>query len=437
MSTHDASRLQAPGAIRRAAEPTRSRRRGLSPLQVLSMAWRSLKSNVMRSVLTTLGIIIGVAAVVALTAVGAGVNAGVQQSITNLGTNLLTVGGAFGGGGGGLVRGGARQSVTLADAVAIRDAGWPSVTAVVPVVQGGSQLKSGSLNVNATVIGTWPEFGAVRNTEPDQGTMFSQADVDARNRVVVVGSTVASELFPTGSAVGGSLKIAGVTYTVLGVLPDKGAGGNSMNNSVLIPISTYLQRVGRPSAVGEPTVQSIYVQARSADDLSAAQSEIEGLLDVRHGMGPQKDRDFQVQNQGDVLASFSEVTGTLTLFLASIAGISLLVGGIGIMNIMLVSVTERTREIGVRKALGAKPRDILSQFLVESLLLAVSGGLLGIGLGLLIAFVILPRFGLDAVATPGAMVAAFGFSAAVGVFFGFYPARRAAALDPVDALRYE
>ncbi|MCW5820924.1 MAG: ABC transporter permease [Trueperaceae bacterium] len=435
MSSHQGAATVRGVARSSRAGQGRSARHGLGPIQVFLMAWRSLSGNVMRSVLTTLGIIIGVASVVALTAVGTGVNAGVEQSITNLGTNLLTVSGSFGGFGGGLVRGGPRQSVTVADAEAIRDAGWESVAALAPVVQTNSQLKNGSLNVNATVIGTWPEFAEVRNTPPESGTFFSQADVDGRNRVVVLGSDIASELFPDGSAIGGTVKIVGVSYTVLGILPDKGAGGNSTNSNVLIPLSTYLQRVGRSSAVGQPTVQSVYVQARSADDLKTAQTLIENLLDVRHGT--QDTRDFQVQNQGDVLASFSEITGTLTLFLGSVAGISLLVGGIGIMNIMLVSVTERTREIGIRKALGAKPRDILAQFLTESSLLSVGGGLIGIGLGLLLAFVVLPRFGLNAVATPGSMIVAFGFSAFVGVFFGFYPARRAASLDPVDALRYE
>lgn len=413
------------------------RRRNLPFGEVLVMAWRSIRANVMRSALTTLGIIIGVAAVVALTSIGAGVNSSITSQLTSLGTNLLTISSASGGGRSGLVRSGPRQTLTLADAEAIRDLNDPRVAGIAPTLQTNTQLKAGSSNVNATVIGTWADYAAVRNSQPNIGTFFSDADVEARNRVVTLGYDVAAELFPNGGAVGSNVSIGGVSYLVLGVLPDGGAGFNSSNGSVFVPISTYLQRVGRQAALGKPTVQSIYVAATGPDVIDALQSDLELLVAGRHETLVPSDYDFQIQNQVDQLESLNSISATLSLFLGAIAGISLLVGGIGIMNIMLVAVTERTREIGVRKALGAKPGHILLQFLTESFVLSISGGAIGVALGLSLAFGLLPQFGMAAAASPVSVALAFGFAAAVGIFFGFYPARRAAALDPVASLRYE
>ncbi len=411
---------------------------GLNPLETLSIALRSLQANAMRSILTTLGIIIGVAAVVTLTSLGSGVTANITENLTGLGTNLLTISNNAGGGGPpGLVRTGGQQTVTLDDAETIAALGDPRIAGVAPSLQTNTQLKVGNVNMNATVVGTWPDYAWVRNSDTEFGTFFSHDDLRTRKRVAVIGFEVATELYGAEDPVGQRITIQGVSFTVVGVLPDKGAGFGSSNSNVFIPLSTYMQRLGRQNASGEPTVQAVYVSAADADDLDGLVADLNLLLAAQHDTPSPDDYDFRVQNQADTLDSLNSVTTTLTLFLGAIAGISLLVGGIGIMNIMLVSVTERTREIGVRKALGAKPGDIRTQFLLESVLLSIGGGLLGIGTGIGLAYLVVPLLNVTPAVSPISVGLAFGFSAAVGVFFGFYPAQRAARLDPVDSLRYE
>ncbi|GIW29253.1 MAG: ABC transporter permease [Meiothermus sp.] len=422
-----------------APKKVRSHAAGMNLWQVFRIAWRAILGNPLRSVLTTLGVIIGVAAVVALTMVGQGSTANITRSLQSLGTNLLTIGSNTGGRGGGfgLVRFGGPQTITLADAEAVKSAFADRLAGVAPALQSNQQVKVGANNLNVTVIGTWPDYASVRNAQPAQGSFFSEADLQSRRRVAVIGYGIAQDLFGGQDPLGQRIRIAGISFTVVGVLPDKGDSGfASPNYQVMVPLSTYLQRLSR-SSTGEPRVNAIYVQAPDKDSLSRLQQELTDFMAQRRKVTDPSEYDFSVQNQADALASVNQVTQTMTLFLGGVAGISLLVGGIGIMNIMLVSVTERTREIGIRKALGAKPRDILTQFLVESVVLSVGGGILGIFLGLAMAGSVGQLLRVTPVFDPFSMVLAFVFSVAVGVFFGFYPASRAARLDPVESLRYE
>ena len=428
------------GAARAATEPAQRRRRrgSLDPFEIAVIAWRSVRSNVLRSALTTLGVVIGVAAVVALTAAGNGVNASVTDRITSLGSNLLTVSGG-GPARGNRVRGAPRDTITLGDADAIRALDDPRILGIAPQAQTSLSVKYGPNTSYATVIGTWPDYERVRNADVADGAFFTEADDAAARRVAVLGYQVAQDLFGGSSkALGQPILLNNLSFDVIGVLPDKGDSGFfNPNSQVLVPLSTFVRRLHRSSPTGDPTLNSVYVQGANARDLAGLEQDLTTLLAFRHGKTDPNDYDFEIRNQADQLATLNSVTGTLTLFLGSIAGISLLVGGIGIMNIMLVSVTERTREIGVRKALGAKPRDILAQFLLEAIMLSVGGGVLGIVAGIGLGRVAGHALDVTPRVMPQSILIAFLFAAGVGIFFGFYPAQRAARLDPVDSLRYE
>jgi putative ABC transport system permease protein len=407
-------------------------------LESVRLAARGLAANKLRSVLTMLGIIIGVGAVVALLSIGQGVQTAITEQIQGIGSNLvfvlpgaLTQGGASFGVG-------TAATLTLGDAEAIADpANCPDVAAVAPQQQRSLQVVYRSRNTNASVVGTTPAFSYVRNTEPAEGRFFDDQDAASSSRVAVLGAQIAVDLFDEGSAVGQTIRIARVPFRVIGVLAEQGGQGPT-DTSIYVPLSTAKSRLfGTTSARGGgQAVQLILISAVSENRIDAAVDQITEVLRQRHKI-EYEDDDFSVTSQKDILGVLNQVTNILTIFLGAIAAISLLVGGIGIMNIMLVSVTERTREIGIRKAVGAKRRDILIQFLIEAMVLSVIGGIIGVGFGALLAFAVNATGALVTRVSPQAVALSVSFSLAVGLFFGLYPATRAASLNPIQALRYE
>ncbi|MGD8320762.1 MAG: ABC transporter permease [Gemmatimonadota bacterium] len=400
--------------------------------EIIVVALSAVRANVLRSVLTTLGIIIGVAAVIAMVALGEGAQQRVQSEIQRMGTNVLTIrpGQQFFGG---VSRGDTEMS--LDDAAALRDQSGGLLT-VAPEITSRLQVTYSRWNSNTEIYGTWPEYFRIYNHHLVAGRYFNEGEVQGRRRVAVLGSNVPNELGeqPAAGMVGQTIQIRGIPFEVIGVLEEKGdAGWFRPDDQVFIPVTTAQYRVFG----GRRRIRAIYAATPTAKQLDQAYVEIDRILRREHRIKPGEEADFNVRNSADLLETFNSTTQTFTLLLAGIAGISLLVGGIGIMNIMLVSVTERTREIGVRKALGATRRAILLQFLIESLFLCVLGGILGVAAGVGGAALITRLQQWDTAVSGGAVAMALAFSAGVGLFFGIWPAQRAAKLDPIVALRYE
>jgi putative ABC transport system permease protein len=402
-------------------------------LAILRIAIRALMRNKMRSLLTMLGIIIGVGAVIATVGVGQGAQQQVQDQIASMGTNLLYVSAGSINKGGIRLGGGATKTLVADDMKAIQQE-IPTIAEVAPGAGTSAQVVADNQNWYTRVTGTEPQYFDIRNWNFAMGGNFTQDDVTRSTNVVVLGATVQQNLFGNANPVGQTVRIGTLPFQVVGVLVPKGQSGlgQDQDDGVYVPISTLQKKI-----TGQDWLQYIMASATSQPASYAAQGQITSLLRDRHRIRPGQDDDFSVRNLADVAQLADQSSQVMTLLLASIAGVSLIVGGIGIMNIMLVSVTERTREIGVRIAIGATESDVLRQFLSESVVLSLAGGLAGILFGVASAVTITRVFGWNILISPAAVVAAVVFSMAVGVFFGFYPARKAAMLDPIEALRFE
>ena len=406
-------------------------------LDPLLSAWASVVAHKLRSFLTMLGIVIGVASVIALLAIGQGAQAEIVSSIESLGANLVQIyPGSFSGPGG--VRGGATQTLTLEDAAAIEEQ-IAHITDVAPVIQSSAQLIAGQENTSASVTGTTPEYRTVYNLETETGAFFSDYDYDRAARVVVLGATVAEDLFGEADPVGETIKVNGNIAHVIGVLKEKGAAMMSPDDGVYAPL-TFVQQTSaqQRTAQGDHVVSLIALSVEDGGYSEEVTEAITKLLRTRHRLLPEAEDDFRLMSMEELVAQVSEAMDIMVIFLGAVAAISLLVGGIGVMNIMLVSVLERTREIGIRKALGAQERDIWIQFLIEAALLSFTGGLIGIASGWGIAAAVGHFVSeLTPLVTANAIILAVSVSVGIGLFFGFYPAFQASRLNPIDALRAE
>ena len=401
--------------------------------QTALIAQRALRRNKMRSLLTALGIIIGVAAVVAMVAVGNGAQARITSQVSALGQNLLSV---FAGSkkSGGVQSGlGSASTITLADAEAVaREV--PDVMVASPEVTTTAQAIANGRNWSTSIAGESQDYLRIRNWKLTAGSMFNERDVRSVAKVAVIGSKTANELFGPLNPVGQSVRIKNIPFTIIGLLESKGAGmgGANQDDRIIIPYTTAMKRV-----TGDKYLRSVNVRVASSDRMEIAQQQITTLLRQRHRITGGHDDDFNIFNQKEIADTVNSISTVITLLLGSVAGISLAVGGIGIMNIMLVSVTERTREIGIRIAVGAQPGDIRSQFMIEAIALSLLGGLIGVLAGIGASRIVSVFASFDAIVSVGSILLAFGVSSAIGIFFGFYPAHKAAALNPIEALRYE
>lgn len=402
-------------------------------LDTLDIAVRALRRNLLRTLLTMLGIMIGVAAVIAMVAIGNGAKAQVESQVASLGQNMILVMSGNATRGGVSMGFGGANSLTKEDLAALRKE-IPGITAVTPEIRTSAQIAAGNENINTSVIGANEEFTTIRNWPVKEGANFTEAEVRSSSKVALIGTTTAKTLFGDANPVGQIIRIKNAPFTIVGLLTSKGTSlmGNDQDDTVIVPYTSAMVRL-----TGDTKFRALNVQAESASAMSEVQSQIADLLRQRHRIGAGKDDDFIIRTQQQITEMATSTSKIMTMLLGAVAGVSLLVGGIGIMNIMLVSVTERTREIGVRMSIGARASDILRQFLIEAVTLSLGGGLIGILLGVGSAALVSAKFGWNTLVSTQSILMAFAFSAVIGVFFGYYPARKASRLDPIDALRYE
>ena len=402
-------------------------------IEILRIAFDALIRNKMRSLLTMLGIIIGVGAVIAMVAIGQGAQAEVEAQISSLGTNVLMLFPGSQNRGGVQSGAGTGMALTEDDGIAIKSQ-CPAVSYLSPMLGTGAQIIKGNMNWGTRAYGGSPDYFAIRDWQIDQGDFFTEQDVRAATKVCLLGRTIVDQLFPNEDPVGQTVRIRNIPFRVVGTLMPKGqnAMGQDQDDQIIVPYTTVEKRL-----MGHSHSWGYLIGARSKGEMDLAVQQITDLLRVRHKLGPNDDNDFTIRSQTDLAQARNEASSTMSMLLASIAAVSLVVGGIGIMNIMLVSVTERTREIGVRMSIGARRLDILTQFLLEAIVMSLVGGAVGIVFGVAGSHLITAIAGWSTFISSASIVLSVVFSMLVGVFFGYYPARKAASLNPIDALRYE